>query len=415
MKEKVKKSKKDIKLNKKKITLYLVFLLIFIIVIVAVLFFIQKGSNFNLKKEKWDGINYGEKIELFGFNKIYDECSVEITKIEALKINFLISMNKDSIENAFVKGYKYSDEDFILKNYAYTNNFKKVITKSNKDEKITVADELYALYLIEKGRYNDVEASEKITLENINNYEEEKKIAIQTMYDKGIVKKEDFEQVLTKEKSKEIMVKYIYVFKTMCRDDEANIIKNESKYSFKYKLPFYFENSIDAYNIPIVDTYNGSLKEPIEVFEKVNDRYDEILNSTKEFYNIILNTNYEDFEQEDFDINEYYKKINNCSFMTQKEVEEYVEYVKQNKIKIEGNGYANIPMIYSDGTYYYYIRTYVDFKITESNINSNKLMQNIKFLDNDLIEFEKGNEYKGYVDLRILTGNEKIDKWKVLY
>lgn len=213
---------------------------------------------------------------------MYDECSDEITKIEALKINFLISMNKDSIENAFVEGYKYSDEDFILKNYAYTNNFKKVITKSNKDEKITVADELYALYLIEKGRYNDVETSEKITLENINNYEEEKKIAIQTMYDKGIV------------------------------------------------------------------------------------------------------------EKEDFDINEYYKKINNCSFMTQKEVEEYVEYVKQNKVKIEGNGYANIPMIYSDGTYYYYIRTYVNFKITESNINSNKLMQNIKFLDNDLIEFEKG-------------------------
>ncbi len=277
---------------------------------------------------------------------MYDECSDEITKIEAIKINFLISMNKDSIENAFVEGYKYSDEDFILKNYAYTNNFKKVITKSNKDEKITVADELYALYLIEKGRYNDVETSEKITLENINNYEEEKKIAIQTMYDKGIVEKEDFEQVLTKEKSKEIMVKYIYVFKTMCRDNEANIIKNESKYSFKYKLPFYFENSIDAHNISIVDTYNGSLKEPIEVFEKVNDRYDEILNSTKEFYNIILNTNYEDFEKEDFDINEYYKKINNCSFMTQKEVEEYVEYVKQNKVKIEGNGYANIPMVH---------------------------------------------------------------------
>ena len=142
------------------------------------------------------------------------------------------------------------------------------------------------------------------------------------------------------------MVKYIYVFKTMCRDNEANIIKNESKYSFKYKLPFYFENSIDAYNISIVDTYNGSLKEPIEVFEKVNDRYDEILNSTKEFYNIILNTNYEYFEKEDFDINEYYKKINNCSFMTQKEVEEYVEYVKQNKVKIEGNGYVNIPMVH---------------------------------------------------------------------
>ena len=192
MKEKVKKSKKDIKLDKKKITLCLVSLLIFIIVIVAVLFFIQKGSNFNLKREKWDGINYDEKIELFGFNKMYDECSDEITKIEALKINFLISMNKDSIENAFVEGYKYSDEDFILKNYAYTNNLRKVIIKSNKDEKITVADELYALYLIEKGRYNDVEISEKITLENINNYEEEKKIAIQTMYDKGIVEKEDF-------------------------------------------------------------------------------------------------------------------------------------------------------------------------------------------------------------------------------
>lgn len=396
MKEKVKKSKKDIKLDKKKITLCIVSLLIFIIVIVAVLFFIQKGSNFNLKKEKWDGINYGEKIELFGFNKIYDECSVEITKIEALKINFLISMNKDSIENAFVKGYKYSDEDFILKNYAYTNNFKKVITKSNKDEKITVADELYALYLIEKGRYNDVETSEKITLENINNYEEEKKIAIQTMYDKDIVEKEDFEQVLTKEKSKEIMVKYIYVFKTMCRDVDYEFLKNESNIKSLYKLPFYPSSNTEAYTIEIKKEYD--YKEPIDIFSEVSNRYKDIIKSTKELYDIILNVNYEEFEKEDFDIEKYARSINEVSALPRKDIENYVEYVKQNKIKIEGKGYPIIPLVYYKNNNYN-VRTYVEFKILNSDIDNITLMQEINLINFESNSFEKNKEYKGYVDL----------------
>ena len=399
MKEKVKKSKKDIKLDKKKITLCLVSLLIFIIVIVAVLFFIQKGSNFNLKREKWDGINYDEKIELFGFNKMYDECSDEITKIEALKINFLISMNKDSIENAFVEGYKYSDEDFILKNYAYTNNFKKVITKSNKDEKITVADELYALYLIEKGRYNDVETSEKITLENINNYEEEKKIAIQTMYDRDIVEKEDFEQVLTKEKSKEIMVKYIYVFKTMCRDANFKVLHDEENIESLYKLPFYTNESVEASKIPIHITENSIYTDPVEMSKEILFNYNKISNNTKSLLDIILNVNYEEFEKEDFNIKEYSKEINNCSIISNSKIEEYVEYVKQNKIKIEGSGYAIIPFLYyRSGSYY--VRTYIDFKILNSNIDNTTLMQNIKFLDTETNEFEKEKEYKGYVDLK---------------
>lgn len=396
MKEKVKKSKKDIKLYKKKITLCLVSLLIFIIVIVAVLFFIQKGSNFNLKREFWDGINYDEKIELFGFNKMYDECSDEITKIEALKINFLISMNKDSIENAFVEGYKYSDEDFILKNYAYTNNLKKVITKSNKDEKITVADELYALYLIEKGRYNDVETSEKITLENINNYEEEKKIAIQTMYDKDIVEKEDFEQVLTKEKSKEIMVKYIYVFKTMCRDVDYEFLKNESNIKSLYKLPFYPSSNTEAYTIEIKKEYD--YKEPIDIFSKVSNRYKDIIKSTKELYDIILNVNYEEFEKEDFDIEKYARSINEVSALPRKDIENYVEYVKQNKIKIEGKGYPIIPLVYYKNNNYN-VRTYVEFKILNSDIDNITLMQEINLINFESNSFEKNKEYKGYVDL----------------
>ncbi len=396
MKEKVKKSKKDIKLYKKKITLCLVSLLIFIIVIVAVLFFIQKGSNFNLKREFWDGINYDEKIELFGFNKMYDECSDEITKIEALKINFLISMNKDSIENAFVEGYKYSDEDFILKNYAYTNNLKKVITKSNKDEKITVADELYALYLIEKGRYNDVETSEKITLENINNYEEEKKIAIQTMYDKDIVEKEDFEQVLTKEKSKEIMVKYIYVFKTMCRDVDYEFLKNESNIKSLYKLPFYPSSNTEAYTIEIKKEYD--YKEPIDIFSEVSNRYKDIIKSTKELYDIILNVNYEEFEKEDFDIEKYARSINKVSALPRKDIENYVEYVKQNKIKIEGKGYPIIPLVYYKNNNYN-VRTYVEFKILNSDIDNITLMQEINLINFESNSFEKNKEYKGYVDL----------------
>lgn len=403
-KTKIKKNndnKKSIKLDKKKFVICFVSLLILVLVVFVLFFAIQKSNKNKSNKEKWIGINYDEKIDLFGFSKIYEECGDEITKIEALKINFLISKNSTSIEEAFDKNYKYTDEDFISKNYIYSNKLKNVISEINKDEKITVADELYALYLIEKGRYKDVNDSNKITLENINDYEEGKKVAIQTMYDNGIIEKEDFEQVLTKEKSKEIMVKYIYTYKTMCRNLDYEFLKDETNVTSLYKLPFYPNSNQDAYNIEIKKAEISDYKEPTEIISETFSKYNSINKATKEFLNIVLNINYEDFEKEDFNIDEYYEKINKFSLFSKSKIEEYVEYVKQNKIKIEGSGYAIIPVVYySFGSYY--VRAYIDFKISNSNINNNVLMQDIKFINAESNEFEKGKEYKGYIDLRVI-------------
>ena len=403
-KTKIKKNndnKKSIKLDKKKFLICFVSLLILVLVVFILIFAIQKNNKNKSNKEKWIGINYDEKIDLFGFSKIYEECGDEITKIEALKINFLISKNSTSIEDSFDKNYKYTDEDFISKNYIYSNKLKNVISETNKDEKITVADELYALYLIEKGRYKDVNDSNKITLENINDYEEGKKVAIQTMYDNGIIEKEDFEQVLTKEKSKEIMVKYVYTYKTMCRNLDYEFLKDETNVTSLYKLPFYPNSNQDAYNIEIKKAEISDYKEPTEIISETFSKYNSINKATKEFLNIVLNINYEDFEKEDFNIDEYYEKINKFSLFSKSKIEEYVEYVKQNKIKIEGSGYAIIPVVYySFGSYY--VRAYIDFKISNSNINNNVLMQDIKFINAESNEFEKGKEYKGYIDLRVI-------------
>ena len=401
-KTKIKKNndnKKGIKLDKKKFLICFVSLLILVLVVFILIFAIQKNNKNKSNKEKWIGINYDEKIDLFGFSKIYEECGDEITKIEALKINFLISKNSTSIEDSFDKNYKYTDEDFISKNYIYSNKLKNVISETNKDEKITVADELYALYLIEKGRYKDVNTSEKITLKNIDNYEEEKRIAIQTMYDLEIVEAEDYEQVLTKEKSKEIMLKYIYTFKTMCRDANFKVLHDEENIESLYKLPFYTNESVEASKIPIHINENSIYTDPVEMSKEILFNYNKISNNTKSLLDIILNVNYEEFEKEDFNIKEYSKEINNCSIISNSKIEEYVEYVKQNKIKIEGSGYAIIPFLYyRSGSYY--VRTYIDFKILNSNIDNTTLMQNIKFLDTETNEFEKEKEYKGYVDLK---------------
>ena len=291
-KTKIKKNndnKKGIKLDKKKFLICFVSLLILVLVVFILIFAIQKNNKNKSNKEKWIGINYDEKIDLFGFSKIYEECGDEITKIEALKINFLISKNSTSIEDSFDKNYKYTDEDFISKNYIYSNKLKNVISETNKDEKITVADELYALYLIEKGRYKDVNTSEKITLKNIDNYEEEKRIAIQTMYDLEIVEAEDYEQVLTKEKSKEIMLKYIYTFKTMCRDANFKVLHDEENIESLYKLPFYTNESVEASKIPIHINENSIYTDPVEMSKEILFNYNKISNNTKSLLDIILN------------------------------------------------------------------------------------------------------------------------------
>ena len=219
------------------------------------------------------------------------------------------------------------------------------------------------------------------------------------MYDLEIVEAEDYEQVLTKEKSKEIMLKYIYTFKTMCRDANFKVLHDEENIESLYKLPFYTNESVEASKIPIHITENSIYTDPVEMSKEILFNYNKISNNTKSLLDIILNVNYEEFEKEDFNIKEYSKEINNCSIISNSKIEEYVEYVKQNKIKIEGSGYAIIPFLYyRSGSYY--VRTYIDFKILNSNIDNTTLMQNIKFLDTETNEFEKEKEYKGYVDLK---------------
>ena len=79
--------------------------------------------------------------------------------------------------------------------------------------------------------------------------------------------------------------------------------------------------------------------------------------------------------------------------ITTDDVKEYVDYVKVNKIKLEGKATPLLPIMYNNGEQYV-IRTKVTFKVISSNTDINLL-----FGDEDYSVKYDGNEFEVYIDV----------------
>lgn len=83
------------------------------------------------------------------------------------------------------------------------------------------------------------------------------------------------------------------------------------------------------------------------------------------------------------------------------DLNDYVEWVKENKIKIEGYIQPEPSMIFYDNWFYYYARSKVKFRITSFK-ESKDLLYNTKIY-RDQQPLKKNIWYTGYVDIRMFT------------
>ena len=170
----------------------------------------------------------------------------------------------------------------------------------------------------------------------------------------------------------------------------GNIVTDKEKMPKSYNDYPYIVDNIDKeiYDIELKYATPSNKETPKESYKAVGSLYMQIDEIIERYFTGILNIDYNNISY-----NNFLKSIDSSviEYLDEEDVKEYVDYVKQNKIKIEGKGAALLPIIYYTGEEYI-VRCKINFKVLNSDTNENLLFgdKNVKY---------GSNEIEMYVDL----------------
>lgn len=171
--------------------------------------------------------------------------------------------------------------------------------------------------------------------------------------------------------------------------DKNEMPKNHKEYPYIIDS---IDNSIYEIDFKVGDKY--CVKSPQEIYEERKEVYGQIYERVKRYFDIILNVDYEDIDRKEFfnSLSDLFYYDYDISI-----VDEYINHVKKNKIKIKGTGIPLLPIIYNDGSQIR-IRVKVEFSILKTNTNKNILFPDI--YSNRNTEYKDG-EFLFYADIAL--------------
>jgi len=119
----------------------------------------------------------------------------------------------------------------------------------------------------------------------------------------------------------------------------------------------------EIYEIPYFSSFSADAFGPIEAYLRYFDNYYTMDTMIIQAYEEILNIDYETISMEHFDQTVNYALWGND---VENQLEFYIDYVKKNKIKIEGTATPLFPIVYYDGNRTR-VRTKIDYNIISSD------------------------------------------------
>ena len=417
MEKNIKKDKgvkipKDIKMNinsakgkfyiKSKIT-FAIFIIIVAIVIVAI---IVLCVNIFVK----GNINANAKMDAYGFSKLYDSGtsneSENITKSEAIKMVVAATLNKDDITDMidpslFLSNYKGIEEDItplleyknqVWVEYAKAMNFVGAtnITKDNEGEKVT---EIYIIELLADAKKNILQQALTTSKEkdyNVKNlsslYNASEQLALKDMVDNEIIENKDFDfkQIATKKEMNELLINFVNKYNTITVNNEkininpAKVPNNSEEYPYTLA-------SVDKkiYEYENYKSDEENYKTPIAYYAESKKYYYKIEEKINEYFNTILNVNYENLNEEAFTESIFDACEGNASSVM---IKNYLNKVKEKHIKITGSAKVEYPAIYFDGTQMR-VRTKVEYTIENADSLENVIFGDIN--SQEVVTYEK--------------------------
>lgn len=367
---KVKKKGNKSKKTNRKVSLYSVIILIVILaVIIYGMYVLVSGVYYYFKYDK-----YEDKMIQYGLNDLYNnnEASTrqKVTNSEMVKVVVgSILGTKDVSGLVYMENSKsYENEEFVK--YAESVGIieKGSITKSNESDKARYGQTTETVY----NAIKVILKSDDIDIKDNG---------------KSNIKKGQLNKLVI-----ETVEKYNTLYKGSIKG--ANLVTDEDKLPKNYKDYPYIIDSIptEVYEMELQCLSEERFMNPKKEYEKRGEVYSQIDNYLTKYYNQILNVDYETINEQEFFNNikdiVYYK-------YTDDSMHEYIEYVKENKIKLKGKITPYLPIIYYDGEVNR-VRAKIEFEVLSSNTDKNLLLPDI--FNGDNIKYE-GKKFEFYIDI----------------
>ena len=352
-------------------------------------------------------IGFEETMKTYGFDKVYNNESSKtgesITKSEAIKMILACMFNTSDI-SGFAKEPEGDDnyENAIWVEYA---KFRGIISDSdiNKDnakDKATYIEVIrYLANAKTKILEKELDSAPSMKVKDLNNYKSDEQVAIEDMIANEIItintKKINGNKHIFKGQMNELISNFAIKYNTITVNGEKVNINEDKMPSNKDQYPYTLA-SVDksVYEKEFYIDDENNFKSPKELYTVKKEYYTQIQEIAEGYYYTILNVDYNTINYEDMKDN-----ILQYVLYGTEGLEEYVNYVKSNKIIIQGKSTVMFPIIYFDGLEYN-VRMKLEFEIKNSNTRDNLLYMDPINSDSTKVKYDN-DKYTVYIDAKM--------------
>ena len=370
--------------------------IITVIIAIGVLSYILINLNYS----KYE--HYETKMKIYGFDIVYDNGSAKtkekVTRSEAIKMILSCVYNVPDIEGIAMSTDKtYSNAIWV--EYAKKQGIvgQEEITEENADDRVKYQEVLVWLYNVKSKILQQTPDTEaKVEVKDINAYNADQRLAIYDLINSNVIvtntKNINGNQRLFKGKLNELIVNFAEEYNTITVSDARININDERLPSNVAEYPYTLSGiSKDIYELDFINRGANGFILPVDFYAENKQYYAQIKDFAESYYTYLVNVDYNNITVEQ--MKRRLKKYALQEF-DDNVLNEYVEYVKQNNIKLTGTAQAQLPCIYFDGENYR-VRMKIEMKVESSNTDTN-LLFNDALSGN--IEY-KEKEYTLYADI----------------
>lgn len=405
-----KKDKK--KMNKKtfKSKITIAILIAILLLVGGAIFGIVYLVNYNRYKPY---IKYEEPMQTYGFDKVYNNETAKtgdkVTKSEAIKMVLSAVLNTSDI-SGFAKE---PDDNYTNGMWVEYAKFRGIIsdediTKDNADDKATYIEVIrYLANAKTKILEKDLDSKDDLKVKDIDKYKPDEQIAIEDMIVNEIItintKKIKGNSHVFKGQINELISNFVVKYNTITVNGEKININEDRMPSNKDEYP-YTLSSVDksVYEKEFYVDDENNFKNPKEIYIVKKEYYTQIQEIAEGYYNTILNVDYNTINYDKMK-----DSILQYVLYGTDGLKEYVDYVKNNKIIIEGKSTVLFPTVYFDGLEYV-VRMKLEFEIKSSNTKDNILYLDPIGNTNTKVKYDN-NKYTVYIDAKMTNAFDGSD------
>lgn len=382
---------------------FIIILAISIAVIIGLAVF---GINLLINYNKFKPYKkYEETMKTYGFDKMYNNESTKtgesITKSEAIKMILSASFNMYDI-SGFAGTPKENYDNAIWVEYAKYRGIigESDITKDNADDKATYIEVIrYLANAKVKLVGKELNSAINLKVKDFDKYKTDEQTAIEDMIENEIItvntKKINGKKHIFKGQMNELISNYVVKYNTLTINDEKINISEDKEPSNKDQYPYTLasvDKSVYEKEFNVDDEEN--FKSPKDLYTTKKEYYSQIQEIAEGYYDSILNIDYKTINYDEMKDN-----ILQYVLYGTEGLDDYVNYVKEHKIVIEGKSTVMFPTIYFDGLEYV-VRMKLEFEIKNSDTNYNLLYMDPINSENTKVKYEN-DKYTVYIDAKM--------------